>query len=58
MLRDCGNLSSATILLVIERALADGVALPAEAVAFGPGLAIDSIGLGGPDDAAPRTIDA
>jgi predicted naringenin-chalcone synthase len=58
VLRDCGNLSSATILLVIERALADGVALPAEAVAFGPGLAIDSIGLGAPDDAAPRTIDA
>lgn len=56
VLRDCGNLSSATILLVIDRALADGVALPAEAVAFGPGLAIDAIGLCEPAGAAIRTI--
>ena len=56
VLRDHGNLSSATILLVLERALADGVALPAEAVAFGPGLAIDAIGLQAPGDPPIRTI--
>ena len=57
VLRECGNLSSATILLVIERALAEGVGLPAEAVAFGPGLAIDAIGLLAPPRTPIRTID-
>ncbi|MGA1707268.1 MAG: type III polyketide synthase [Phycisphaerales bacterium] len=56
VLRDCGNLSSATILLVIERAIEAGVPLPAEAVAFGPGLAIDAIGLLAPPRPAIRTI--
>jgi len=45
-LAECGNMSSATILFVIERALRDGLAGPFEAVAFGPGLTIDAIGLG------------
>jgi len=59
VLRDHGNMSSATILFVLERALAAGVELPAELVAFGPGLMIDAIlaGDAGRGSRAPRTID-
>lgn len=59
VLRDHGNMSSATILFVLERALAAGVAMPAELVAFGPGLMIDAIlaGDAGRGARATRTIE-
>lgn len=46
VLRQHGNLSSATILFVLEEAIRAGLEPPAELVAFGPGLAIDAIALG------------
>jgi len=46
VLAECGNMSSATILFVLDRALREGLSGPFEAVAFGPGLTIDAIGLG------------
>lgn len=45
VLRDCGNMSSATILFVLDRALRAGLASPFQAIAFGPGLTVDAIGL-------------
>jgi len=44
-LAECGNMSSATILFVLQRALDLGGPSPVELVAFGPGLTIDSIAL-------------
>jgi alkylresorcinol/alkylpyrone synthase len=43
VLRDCGNCSSATVLLVVERLVGSGVVAPGDhivAVAFGPGLTL------------------
>jgi alpha-pyrone synthase len=45
VLRDAGNMSSATVLFVIERMLRDGARGPGLALAFGPGLAAEAIGL-------------
>jgi predicted naringenin-chalcone synthase len=44
VLRDCGNMSSATILFVLQRILAKRCSEPADlvAMAFGPGLTIES----------------
>ncbi|MBW8784543.1 MAG: type III polyketide synthase [Novosphingobium sp.] len=42
VLRDCGNMSSATLLFVLERILASGEAVAdGLAIAFGPGLAAE-----------------
>lgn len=44
VLRDCGNMSSATVLFVLERMLAEGIEQPhVFACAFGPGLTFESI---------------
>jgi alkylresorcinol/alkylpyrone synthase len=40
VLREAGNCSSATILLVLERLLAEGASGPIVALAFGPGLTV------------------
>lgn len=45
VLSERGNMSSPTALFVLERAIERGVPLPAELVAFGPGLTVDSIAL-------------
>jgi predicted naringenin-chalcone synthase len=45
VLRDAGNMSSATVLFVIERMLRNGLSGPGLALAFGPGLAAEAIGL-------------
>jgi predicted naringenin-chalcone synthase len=45
VLADCGNMSSATVLFVIERLLRTGVEGAGMALAFGPGLAAEAIGL-------------
>jgi predicted naringenin-chalcone synthase len=48
VLRDCGNMSSGTVLFVLQRAAATprrSIPLPAMLLAFGPGLTIDSISL-------------
>lgn len=45
VLAEHGNMSSPTILFVLARAIERGVTLPAELVAFGPGLTVDAIGL-------------
>ncbi len=43
VLRRCGNMSSATILFVLEEVLRQGRPAPALLLAFGPGLAIESL---------------
>lgn len=45
VLREAGNMSSATVLFVIERMLRDGAKGPGLALAFGPGLAAEAVGL-------------
>jgi alkylresorcinol/alkylpyrone synthase len=45
VLRDYGNMSSGTVLVVLDRYLASGGALPVDLVAFGPGLTIDAVRL-------------
>jgi len=45
VLTDCGNMSSATVLFVIERLWRGGAAGPGLALAFGPGLAAEAIAL-------------
>ncbi len=44
VLRECGNMSSVTLLFVLERVLGEATGDPAEvaAMAFGPGLTIES----------------
>lgn len=49
ILRTHGNMSSATILFIIERMLREGAPLPMVALAFGPGLAGEGLLLGGPE---------
>jgi alpha-pyrone synthase len=44
-LAESGNMSSATVLFVTERLIADGASGPGLALAFGPGLAAEAIGL-------------
>lgn len=45
VLAACGNMSSATVLFVIEQLWRDGAVGPGLALAFGPGLAAEAIGL-------------
>ena len=51
VLRRYGNMSSCTVLFVLEQALADGCSLPGLMLAFGPGLSIESLAIL-PDDGA------
>jgi predicted naringenin-chalcone synthase len=48
-----GNVSSVTVLFVLEQAMSDGCALPAMMLAFGPGLTIESL-LILPDEQRPQ----
>jgi predicted naringenin-chalcone synthase len=43
VLRQYGNMSSATLLFVLEAALRDGYRPPALLLAFGPGLSVESL---------------
>ncbi len=45
ILAESGNMSSATVLFVIERLLREGASGPGLALAFGPGLAAEAIAL-------------
>lgn len=45
VLHDAGNMSSATVLFVIERLIHQGVSGPGLALAFGPGLAAEAVAL-------------
>ena len=45
VLSECGNMSSATVLFVIDRLIASGARGPGLALAFGPGLAAEAIAL-------------
>lgn len=49
VLRRFGNMSSCTVLFVLEQVLADGYQLPGLMLAFGPGLSIESLAIL-PDD--------
>jgi predicted naringenin-chalcone synthase len=42
VLRDCGNMSSATVMFVLARMLADGLEGPGMAMAFGPGMVAET----------------
>lgn len=43
VLREYGNMSSPTILFILERLRAQGAALPCVAIAFGPGLMAEAV---------------
>jgi predicted naringenin-chalcone synthase len=43
VLAECGNMSSPTVLFILERLLADGAPLPCVALGFGPGLAAEAV---------------
>lgn len=42
VLRECGNMSSATILFILDRMRAERAPRPCVALAFGPGLAVEA----------------
>ncbi|HEV3417104.1 MAG TPA: type III polyketide synthase [Pirellulales bacterium] len=42
VLKDCGNMSSATILFILERLMAQNAPRPCVALAFGPGLVVEA----------------
>lgn len=42
ILRECGNMSSPTLLFILERLLNAGEATPCVALAFGPGLVVEA----------------
>ena len=46
VLRECGNMSSATILFILDRLQRAGAPLPCVALAFGPGLCVEAALLG------------
>jgi prepilin-type processing-associated H-X9-DG protein len=46
VLRECGNMSSATILFILDRLRLAGAPLPCVALAFGPGLCVEAALLG------------
>jgi predicted naringenin-chalcone synthase len=46
VLRHCGNMSSATVLFVLERLWRDGAGSPCVAMSFGPGLIAEGALLG------------
>jgi hypothetical protein len=41
VLRDCGNMSSPTLLFILERLRRSGAPGPCLAMAFGPGLCVE-----------------
>ena len=43
VLRRHGNMSSPTVLFVLERLRKEGTALPCVALAFGPGLVVEAM---------------
>ena len=43
ILSACGNMSSATVLFILERLRRRGTPLPCVALAFGPGLAVEAV---------------
>ncbi len=45
VLRRFGNMSSCTVLFVLDQVLADGYQLPGLMLAFGPGLSIESVAI-------------
>jgi predicted naringenin-chalcone synthase len=45
VLNDYGNMSSGTILFVLDRYCRTGGVLPVDLIAFGPGLTIDGVGV-------------
>jgi predicted naringenin-chalcone synthase len=47
VLRACGNMSSATVLFILDRLRRAGAPRPCVALAFGPGLAVEAVLLGG-----------
>ena len=42
VLRECGNMSSPTIVFILERLRLRGAPRPCVALGFGPGLAVES----------------
>jgi predicted naringenin-chalcone synthase len=46
ILREYGNMSSGSVLFVLDRYLRDGGERPLEMVAFGPGVSIETLGIG------------
>ena len=46
VLRECGNMSSATVLFILERLFRDGAPPPCVLLAFGPGLVVEAALLG------------
>lgn len=48
VLRDVGNISSGSVLLVLERLLAEGAPSPVTLLAFGPGLTVETLTLDSP----------
>jgi len=46
VLRECGNMSSSTILFILDRLRLAGSPLPCVALAFGPGLCVEAALLG------------
>jgi predicted naringenin-chalcone synthase len=46
VLAEYGNMSSATILFILERLRGQGVPLPCVAMAFGPGLVVEATLIG------------
>ncbi len=46
VLRECGNMSSATVLFILDRLQRAGAPLPCVALAFGPGLCVEAALLG------------
>jgi predicted naringenin-chalcone synthase len=46
VLADCGNMSSGSVLFVLDRLLRAEVSGPIDAIAFGPGLTIDAVRVG------------
>jgi len=46
VLRECGNMSSATILFILDRLQRAGAPMPCVALAFGPGLCVEAALLG------------
>ncbi len=46
MLAECGNMSSPTVLFILDQLRREGAALPCVALAFGPGLMIEAALIG------------
>jgi predicted naringenin-chalcone synthase len=46
VLAEYGNMSSATVLFILERLRSSGAPRPCVALAFGPGLVVEAVLLG------------